>query len=341
MKSHGVSFGAAGSGDDEPAIDPALPPGLPADGRGAVVTIGTFDGVHRGHREVLAEIVRRAERTGRRSVLVTFHPHPLRIVRPEAAPQLLTLAAEKKEILAESGLEYAVFVPFTPALQRYPARRFVREILLERLGMQELVVGYDHGFGRGREGDVSTMRALGEEIGFSVDVVGAVPTGGEPISSSRIRRALAAGDVVAAAEGLGRPYSLRGPVVHGMELGRKLGFPTANIRVGDPDKLLPLEGIYAVYGWVGSVRVPGLLHLGPRPTFRGSPPSVELHLLDWTGDLYGREVRVDFCARLREVRPFASAAALVEQMRRDEAHGRTVFAGTAGPSACSRGEVPL
>jgi riboflavin kinase / FMN adenylyltransferase len=174
-----------------------------------------------------------------------------------------------------------------------------------------------------------------------VDVVGAVPSGGEPISSSRIRRTLAAGDVVAAAEGLGRPYSLRGPVVHGMELGRKLGFPTANIQVGDPDKLLPLEGIYAVYGWVGSRRVPGLLHLGPRPTFRGSPPSVELHLLDWNGDLYGREVRVDFCARLREVRPFASAAALVEQMGRDEAHGRAVFAGEAGPSACSGAESPL
>lgn len=333
--SRGFSFGASGGGREEHAVDPFLPPALPRDGRGAVVTIGTFDGVHRGHRQVLEEIVARAERTGRRSVLVTFHPHPLRIVRPEAAPPLLTLAAEKKEILAESGLEYAAFVPFTPALQRYPARRFVEEILLGRLDMRELVVGYDHGFGRDREGGVDTMRALGEELGFDVDVVGAVPSGGEPVSSSRIRRALAAGDVVEAAEGLGRPYSLRGPVMHGMELGRKLGYPTANIQVGDPDKLLPLEGIYAVYGWVGGERIPGLLHLGPRPTFRGSPPSIELHLLDWQGDLYGRVVRVDFCARLREVRPFASAAALVEQMKRDEAHGRAVFAGEAGPSACS------
>jgi riboflavin kinase / FMN adenylyltransferase len=318
------------------AIDPGLPPALPVDGSGAVVTIGTFDGVHRGHREVLTEIVERARRTGRRSVLVTFHPHPLRIVRPESAPPLLTTAVEKTEILAESGLEYAVFVPFSRALQQYPARRFVEEILLGRLGMEELVVGYDHGFGRGREGSVETMHDLGQELGFDVDVVGAVQAGGEPISSSRIRRALAEGDVVSAAAGLGRPYSLRGPVVHGMEMGRKLGFPTANIQVADSDKLLPLEGIYAVHGWVGDDRVPGLLHLGPRPTFRGSPPSVELHLLDWQGDLYGRQVRVDFCARLREVRPFASSAALVEQMRRDAVDGRAVLAGLRGPTACSR-----
>lgn len=316
------------------AIDPRLPPGLPRDGRGAVVTVGTFDGVHRGHWQVLSEITARAARTGRRSVLVTFHPHPLRIVRPEAAPPLLTTAVEKKEILAESGLEYAVFVPFTPTLQRYPARRFVEEILLGRLGMQELVVGYDHGFGRGREGDVETMRALGHELGFAVDVVGAVQAGDEPISSTRIRRALLAGDVVAAAAGLGRPYSLRGPVIHGNELGRKLGFPTANLQIADPDKLLPREGIYAVHGWVGGERIPGLLHLGPRPTFRGSPPSIELHLLDWEGDLYGREVRVDFCARLRDVRPFASAAALVEQMKRDEAAARALFAATGAPHAC-------
>ncbi|MDQ3556785.1 MAG: bifunctional riboflavin kinase/FAD synthetase [Gemmatimonadota bacterium] len=306
------------------AIDPALPAPFPRDGRGSVVTVGTFDGVHRGHQEVLAEIVRRARRTGRRSVLVTFHPHPLRVVRPEAAPPALTTPAEKREILAQSGVEYAVFLPFTPVLQHYPARRFVEEILLGRLDLRELVIGYDHGFGRDREGGVDTMREIGGEAGFDVDVVEAVRAGESAVSSTRIRRALAEGDVAEAARGLGRPYSVTGPVIHGAQRGRKLGFPTANIRVEDPYKMLPREGVYAVHGWVAGGRVPGLLHLGPRPTFQGSPPSIELHLLDWSGDLYGRAVRVDFARWLRPIRPFASAGALVEQMKRDEAAARTL-----------------
>ncbi len=309
------------------AIDPRLPPGLPRDDAGAVVTIGTFDGVHRGHHEVLAEIADRAKGTGRRSVLVTFHPHPLRIVRPDMAPELLTTAAEKKELLAESGLEYVVFIPFTHVLKEYPARRFVEEILIGRVGMKELVIGYDHGFGKDREGTVETMHALGAELGFHVDVVEAVGAADSPISSTRIRRALAAGDVQTAAEGLGRQYSIRGLVIHGAERGRKLGFPTANLQLGDSEKLLPLEGIYAVFGWVGGSRVAGLLHLGPVPTFGGTQPTIELHLLDWAGDLYGREVRVDFAARLRGILPFASVSELVEQMKKDEFAARALFSG--------------
>lgn len=307
------------------AVDPELPPAVPHDGRGAVVTVGTFDGVHRGHREVLAEIVRRAHRTGRRSVLVTFHPHPLRVVRPEAAPPELTTPSEKREILAQSGLEYAVFLPFTRTLQQYSPRRFVDEILLGRLDMRELVIGYDHGFGRDREGGVETLREIGREECFAVDVVDAVGADGDPVSSTRIRNALAAGEVREAARGLGRPYSLAGVVVHGAERGRRLGFPTANLQVDDPHKMLPKEGVYAVTGSVGAERIPGLLHLGPRPTFQGSPPTVELHLLDWSGDLYGRTVRVEFAARLRHVRPFSSVGELVAQLRRDVEAGRSAL----------------
>jgi riboflavin kinase / FMN adenylyltransferase len=307
------------------AIPPRLPRAIPDDGRGSVVTVGTFDGVHRGHQQVLREIVGRASGTNRRSVLVTFHPHPLRVVRPEMAPPLLTTPAEKKAILAESGLEYAIFLPFTRTLQEYSARRFVEEILLGRVGMRELVIGYDHGFGKDREGSVETMRELGEELGFDVDVVDAVSLGETAISSTRIRRALALGDVLEAARALGRPYSLQGRVVHGEKRGRELGFPTANISVDDPEKLIPLYGIYAVYGWVRGERIPGLLHLGPRPTFAGSPATVELYLLDWSGDLYGREVRVEFCTRLREVLPFSTVEALVVRMREDEEEARAIF----------------
>lgn len=308
------------------AIDPALPPPLPADGRGAVLTVGTFDGVHRGHREVLDEIVRRAERSGRRSVLVTFHPHPLRIVRPESAPALLTTPAEKRELLAQTGLEYAVFLPFTDALRRYPARRFVEEILLDRLGMSELVVGYDHGFGRGREGDVETMREIGAEAGFEVDVVEAVEDGPAAVSSSRIREALAAGDVRGAARGLGRPYSISGSVVRGDRRGRELGFPTANLSVPDPTKLIPRDGIYAVRAVVRGASHPSLLHLGPRPTFVEAAPTLEAHLLDWSGDLYGMHLQVEFVERLRDIQAFGSAEELGGAMQDDERAARAVFA---------------
>lgn len=307
------------------AIDPSLPPGLPGD-RKTVVTVGTFDGVHRGHWEVLREIRDRARLTGRRSVLVTFHPHPLTIVRPEHAPPLLTTPVEKKEILAESGVDWAVFVPFTPTLSRYSPRRFVEEILVGRLGVGELVIGYDHGFGRGRSGDPDTLREIGAELGFDVDVVPPVAAGDEAISSTRIRRALEAGDVVSAREGLGRPYSVRGLVVRGEGRGRTLGFPTANLGGIDAQKLIPPPGIYAVKGVVRKRGTyGGALHVGPRPTFRGSPPTIELHLLDFRGDLYGEEVRVDFVEYLREVRPFDSAQALVEQMRADVQRAREVL----------------
>lgn len=299
--------------------------GLPTDGRGTVVTVGTFDGVHRGHRAVLDEIRRRADATDRRSVLLTFHPHPLRIVRPEHAPPLLTTPIEKKEILAETGLDYAVFLAFTPELSRYDPERFVREILVGRLGVEELVIGYDHGFGRGRSGDVDTLRKLGTELGFGVDVVDPIQTDGEAVSSTKIRKAIQGGEIQVAARGLGRPYSLRGAVVRGDGRGADLGFPTANLRISDGDKLVPPSGIYAVRGVLRSGIHGGALHIGPRPTFQGSLPTIELHLLDFEGDLYGEVVRVDFIRYLREVRPFERVEALVEQMKDDVADARAAL----------------
>ncbi len=297
---------------------------LPGD-RGTVVTVGTFDGVHRGHWAVLQEIRQRARATGRRSVLLTFHPHPLRIVRPEAAPLLLTTPVEKKEILAESGLDYAVFLRFTTELSRYTPERFVREILVGRLGVDELVIGYDHGFGRGRTGDADTLREVGREAGFTVDVVPPVEAGGDAVSSTRIRQAVAAADMGEARRGLGRPYSVRGVVVRGDGRGRQLGFPTANLGGIDAEKLIPPAGIYAVRGATRAGVFDGALHLGPRPTFQGAPPTIELHLLDFDGDLYGEEVRVDFIEYLRGVLPFDSAEALVGQMRDDVERARDVL----------------
>jgi riboflavin kinase/FMN adenylyltransferase len=313
------------------AIDPALPRGLPPDPRGTVVTVGTFDGVHRGHWAVLQEIRLRAKETGRRSVLVTFHPHPLKIVRPDEAPLLLTTPAEKKEILAETGLDYAVFLSFNHVLAEYSPRRFVEEILMDRLGVQELVIGYDHGFGKGRSGDALTLRDIGRDLKFTVDVVSPIRAGEEPVSSSRIRAALLRGDVGEARRGLGRPYCIRGMVVRGEGRGRSLGFPTANLWVPGNGKLIPHPGVFAVRAGVKGGLLEGAIHIGPRPTFRGSPPTIELHLMDFDGDLYGEQIRVEFIQYLRDVRPFASASALVEQLKADVDAARTALA-TDGPS---------
>ncbi len=304
------------------AIDPALPSGIPPNHRATAVTVGTFDGVHRGHWQVLEHLRARASREGLPAVLVTFHPHPLRVVRPGSAPRLLTTPVEKTEILAESGVDYAVFIPFTKVLQGYPPERFVREILIGRLRMRHLVIGYDHGFGRGRSGDVDTLQGIGEEMGFTVEVVQALRNEGDAVSSSKIRAAVAEGRVEDAAAALGRPYSLRGPVVRGDGRGHALGFPTANIHVPNGDKLLPHEGVYAVRATLRRGSFNGVLHLGPRPMFRGAPPSIELHLFDFESDIYGEEVRVEFVAWLREIHRFANVGELVQAIEADCAEAK-------------------
>lgn len=292
-----------------------------------MVTVGTFDGVHPGHWEVLQEIRRRARARDTCSVLVTFDRHPLTVVRPDEAPRMLTCPDEKKEILALSGLDFVAFLPFTRNLSLYRPEEFVRYVLVERFRVAELVVGYDHGFGRGRSGDIDTLDRLGSELGFDVDVVGEVDVQGEAVSSSRIRKLVTRGKVAEAARVLGRPYSFRGTVVHGAGRGRDLGFPTANLRPPEARKLLPPPGIYAVQAALRTEIRPGLLHAGPRPTFAGSPPSLELYLLDFDRDIYGENVRVEYLERFRDVRPFGSADELVGQMKEDRARAREYFAG--------------
>jgi riboflavin kinase/FMN adenylyltransferase len=302
--------------------------GLPPDVRATVVSVGTFDGVHRGHRDVLDRLAARAAGLGLRSVLVTFEPHPLEVVNPAAAPLLLTVGEEKREVLAESGIDYVAVVPFTAALARYAAEEFVTRVLRERFRMEHLLMGYDHGFGRNREGDVEVMQALGARDGFRVEVVAPVSIGdGRPISSTSIRRAIAGGDLERAAYALGRPYSLGGRVVPGAARGRGLGFPTINVAPPNPRKLLPPQGVYAVRVQTPGGSHGGMLNLGPRPTFGEQAVGIEAHLFDTSGDWYGAWVRVDFVARLRDTQKFSTAAALVEQLRRDEDDARRVLTG--------------
>ena len=297
--------------------------GLPPDSPGTVVTVGTFDGVHRGHWDVLQRIVARARALALDSVLVTFDPHPLEVVNPAAAPPLLTVGPERLEVVAESGIDYMAVVPFTPALQRYTAAQFVDEILCRRFHVRHLVIGYDHGFGRGREGDVDVMAALGASRGFGVEVVSAVADeDARPVSSTLIRRAVAGGDLARAARGLGRWYSVSGRVRQGDRRGRRLGFPTINVEPPPPRKLLPPEGVYAVRVQSPAGPFGGMMNLGPRPTFGDTATSLEVHLFDADVDLYGAFVRVEFVSRLRETRAFAGPDALAAQLGRDAADAR-------------------
>ena len=301
--------------------------GLPPDVTRTAVTVGSFDGVHRGHQDVLRQLVARARALGVHSLLVTFDPHPLEVVNPAAAPRLLTVGDEKLEVLAESGVDFVAIVPFTPALAAYSAERFVDEILLGRFRMHDLLMGHDHRFGHNRAGDAATMQRLGQERGFDVTVVPAVTVnGGQNISSTAIRRAVAGGDLDGASRGLGRHYSLGGTVEEGTRRGRLLGFPTANVPVPSGRKLLPPEGVYAVRVQTPKGPHDGMLNLGPRPTFGDNQAVVEAHLFDADLDLYGARVRIDFVDRLRDTQKFSGVDALVAQLNLDSVNARRVLA---------------
>lgn len=297
---------------------------------GVVVTVGSFDGVHRGHHAVLEEIVRRARRRGTVSVVVTFDPHPLEVVNPPAAPRLLTLPAERERLLRAAGVDRVVTLPFTAALARLGPDEFIRDVLRAEVGMEELVLGYDHGFGRGRAGDVDTVRRIGAADGFAVDVVDAVREDGQPISSTLIRTAVAHGDLALAERWLGHRYGALGTVERGAGRGRTIGVPTINLPVPDGRKLLPPDGVYAVWvtmegtgmGEGGGSTFGGMMNQGPRPTFGVSERGLEVHLFEFEGDLVGRTVWVEWGRRLRDVQVFASREALVEQLARDRAAAR-------------------
>jgi len=259
-------------------------------------------------------------------VLVTFDPHPLEIVNPAAAPLLLTTHDEKLEVLAETGIDYMAVVPFTTNLARYSAEAFVELILRRCFRMRELLIGYDHGFGRQRAGNVNVLRTLGERDGFRVDVVDAVATSeGQSVSSTSIRRAIAGGDLGRAAESLGRAYSVSGKVIPGAQRGRTIGFPTINLGPPPQRKLLPPEGVYAVRVQTPSGPRGGMMNLGPRPTFGDATTSLEAHLFDAGGDFYGAQVRIDFVERLRETRKFGSVEELKTQLVRDERDARNAL----------------
>jgi riboflavin kinase/FMN adenylyltransferase len=305
---------------------------VPAGFGPSVVTIGNFDGVHRGHRSVLGLVVGTARDQGLRSVAITFDPHPLAVLYPDRAPQPLSTTAHKLELLAEVGLDAVLVMPFTRELALWSPRRFVQEVMVDALGAKEVVVGGDTRFGHRNEGDVNTLRELGGELGFGVQVVADLSRSGAPgsveerrWSSTWVRELVAAGDVAGAADVLGRPHRVTGIVVHGDHRGRELGYPTANLA---PDSVgaVPADGVYAGWLWRGDQRLPAAVSVGTNPTFDGNERRVEAYVLDRTDlDLYGETVAVEFVTRLRPTLRFDGVDDLVRQMAADVDETRQVL----------------
>ncbi len=288
---------------------------LPAGFGPAVVAMGNFDGVHLGHRAVIDGTLASARSRGVLATIVTFHPHPLRILAPERAPLLIQSLEDRLACLDGAGIDAVVLVPFTRLLAGVGAETFVQEFLLGRLRCVELRVGGDARFGRARTGDVGLLRRYAATGAFALDVADSVVEDGVRASSSEIRRRVLAGDVEGAREMLGRPFSLAGEVVTGAARGRRLGFPTANLL---PDAAIrPAPGIYAAVASAPGVRAPAAVHVGPVPTFNVVSPMVEANLLDFHGDLLGARLRLDFKARLRDVVRFADVDDLKRQIAID------------------------
>ncbi|RMH76408.1 MAG: bifunctional riboflavin kinase/FAD synthetase [Actinomyces sp.] len=309
-----------------------------ADGESVVCTIGVFDGVHLGHREVIATVQRSAAELGVASAVVTFDGHPAHVVRPDSAPPLLTTLDQKLELLEDLGVDYVYLVHFDHQRARTGAEEFARQVFAESLHARRIVVGEDFHFGRGREGDVAALRRFGAAMGFEVVALPLVPRRDgdpEPVSSTAIRRALAAGDVEAAAAMLGRWFSVRGRVVEGDRRGRTIGFPTANLPV--PTVMAwPADGVYA--GWctrTDGSRWPCAVNIGRRPTFHTDADHrvLEAHLCGFDGDLYGEQIEVAFVARLRDEKRFDGVDELVAQLTRDVAAVRERLGVAAGPEA--------
>ena len=292
--------------------------------QGCVATVGNYDGVHRGHQHMLAALRARAEQHRVPSVVITMEPTPREYFEGAAAPPRLMRLREKIEALARYGVDRLLVLRFDERLRRISAAEVVDRLFVGGLGVRHIVVGHDFHFARNREGNVDTLRAAGARHGFGVDEVGRFLIDGERVSSSLVREALGRGDLDRAAVLLGRPYRMTGRVRRGKQLGRKLGFPTANLALHR--KVVPLWGIYAVRAsGAGLVNHPAVVSLGTRPTVNGTDPLLEVHLFDFDGDLYGQYLDVDFVARLRDEQKFESLDALVAQMHRDAAAARAVL----------------
>jgi len=286
-----------------------------------VVTIGTFDGVHLGHQKVIARLKEFARKHDGESVIFTFHPHPRLVTAPnEGNLRLLTTIEEKKQLFEKSGIDHLIVYPFTKSFSELSYSSFVKNILVDKLKTRCLVVGYDHRFGKNREGSFEYLKECAKSYNFKIEKLDALLVDEVHVSSTRIRNALEDGDIKLANKFLGYRFTLHGTVVEGQRVGRKMGFPTANIEASDPNKLIPGYGVYAVEIILSEKKYSGMLNIGTRPTFNNNADnrSIEVHIFNFSGDIYNKEITLIFEAKIRDEKKFSGPEALVEQLKKDK-----------------------
>lgn len=286
--------------------------------KGAVVTTGTFDGVHVGHRKIIDRLNQIASNIDGESVLLTFHPHPRMVLFPDDhGLELITTMEEKIQLLEEAGIDNLIIHPFTREFSRITSLDFIRDILVEKIGTSVLVIGYDHHFGRNREGSFEHLKESGPLYGFKVEEISVQDVDDVAVSSTKIRKALQEGDVATAGKYLAHPFQLTGTVIHGDKLGRQIGFPTANIQVADRNKVIPANGVYGCYVLLGEEKFKGMLNIGLRPTVDGARRRVEVHIFDFNCDIYGESVTLVLKDRIRDEKKFENIDQLKERLEID------------------------
>ncbi|MCW5518989.1 bifunctional riboflavin kinase/FAD synthetase [Aureitalea sp. L0-47] len=293
----------------------------PAD-QPCVVTIGTFDGVHVGHKAILERLVNSAKKEGIQSVLLTFFPHPRMVLQKESNIKLLNTISEKKELLEQIGLDHLIVHPFTKEFSRLSAVEFVRDILVGAVNAKKVVIGYDHRFGRNRTASIGDLREFGQVYNFDVVEISAQEISEVTVSSTKIRKALEEGDVATANKFLGYPYMLSGVVVPGKQIGRTLAYPTANLKVKEKYKLIPANGVYIVFSEISGKVVYGITSIGTNPTVGGETRTIETYFLDFEGDLYDHNLRVEFIAKIRDEATFENVNELQAAIQKDEEFAR-------------------
>lgn len=285
-----------------------------------VATLGTFDGVHIGHRKIIEKLLQSAADTDAESLILTFFPHPRMVLQDRSEIKLLNTPEEKIKLLAETGLDNLVIHPFDEAFSRLTAEEFVSQILVSQFNIGKIIIGHDHRFGRNRTANIDDLVAYGQQYGFEVEQISAQEIDAVSVSSTKIRNALLEGNIALANEYLGYEYLISGTVVKGRQLGRTIGYPTANIRIAEDYKLIPKIGVYVVKSIIGGNLVYGMMNIGTNPTVGGQSLSVEVHFFDFDADLYEQHIQISILERLRDEQKFDSVALLTEQLHRDKSN---------------------